>query len=96
MANTVIGLYNDANTAERVIDDLTDSGFNRSNIDMHRESDASGLHGELVDEGIPRDDADYYVEGLRDGGVLVSVQGGRQRHGQGGGHHEPLRRRGRL
>ena len=74
MANTVIGLYNDASTAERVIDDLTDSGFNRSTIDMHRESDASGLHSELVDEGIPRDDADYYVEGLRDGGVLVSVQ----------------------
>ena len=73
MANTVIGLYNDASTAERVIDDLTDSGFNRSTIDMHRESDASGLHSELVDEGIPRDDADYYVEGLRDGGVLVSV-----------------------
>ncbi len=74
MANTIIGLYNDASTAERVIDDLTDSGFNRSNVEMHRESDASGLHSELVDEGIPRDDADYYVEGLRDGGVLVSVQ----------------------
>ncbi len=74
MANTVIGLYNDTSTAERVIDDLTDSGFNRSTIDMHRESDASGLHDELTSEGIPRDDADYYVEGLRDGGVLVSVQ----------------------
>ena len=74
MSNTVIGLYSDASTAERVIDDLTDSGFERSTIDMHRESDASGLHSELVDEGIPRDDADYYVEGLRDGGVLVSVR----------------------
>ncbi len=74
MSNTIIGLYNDASTAERVIGDLTDSGFNRSSIDMHRESDASGLHDELTDEGIPRDDADYYVEGLRDGGVLVSVQ----------------------
>lgn len=73
MANTVIGLYNDASTAERVIDDLTDSGFERSTIEMHRESDASGLHSELVDEGIPRDDADYYVEGLKGGGVLVSV-----------------------
>ena len=74
MANTVIGLYNDASTAERVIDDLTDSGFERSTIEMHRESDASGLHDELTDEGIPRDDADYYIEGLRDGGVLVSVR----------------------
>ena len=74
MSNTVIGLYSDATTAERVIDDLTGSGFSRSTIDMHRESDASGLHSELVDEGIPRDDADYYVEGLRDGGVLVSVR----------------------
>ena len=73
MANTVIGLYNDSSTAERVIDDLTSSGFDRSIIEMHREGDASGLHDELTDEGIPRDDADYYVEGLRDGGVLVSV-----------------------
>lgn len=74
MSNTVIGLYSDANTAERVIEDLTNSGFDRSQVEMHRESDASGLHDELTDEGIPRDDADYYVEGLRDGGVLVSVQ----------------------
>ncbi len=74
MANTVIGLYSDTSTAERVIDDLTDNGFSRSTIDMHRESDASGLHEELTNEGIPKDDADYYVEGLRDGGVLVSVR----------------------
>ena len=73
MANTIIGLYNDSDTAERVISELTDSGFNRSRVEMHRESDASGLRDELTDEGIPKDDADYYVEGLRDGGVLVSV-----------------------
>ena len=73
MSNTVIGLYNDSSTAERVIEDLTNSGFSRSRVEMHRESDASGLKDELIDEGIPSDDADYYVEGLRDGGVLVSV-----------------------
>ena len=73
MSNTVIGLYNDSDTAERVIDDLTNSGFSRSRVEMHRESDASGLHDELTDEGIPKDDADYYVKGLRDGGILVSV-----------------------
>ena len=73
MSNTVIGLYNDSSTAERVIEDLTNSGFSRSRVEMHRESDASGLHDELTDEGIPKDDADYYVKGLRDGGVLVSV-----------------------
>ena len=74
MANTIIGLYSDTNTAERVTEDLTNSGFNRSQVEMHRESDASGLHDELTDEGIPEDDADYYVEGLRGGGVLVSVE----------------------
>ena len=74
MSNTVIGLYSDTSTAERVIEDLTNSGFNRNQVEMHRESDASGLHDELTDEGIPSDDADYYVEGLRDGGVLVSVR----------------------
>ena len=73
MSNTVIGLYNDSDTAERVIEDLTSSGFNRSRVEMHRESDASGLKDELTGEGIPEDDADYYVKGLRDGGILVSV-----------------------
>jgi hypothetical protein len=34
---------------------------------------AGGLLGALVDVGVPEDEANYYAEGVRRGGVLVSV-----------------------
>src|SRR4030095_6828910 len=35
---------------------------------------AGGLLGALVDVGVPEDEANYYAEGVRRGGVLVSVR----------------------
>ncbi|HEX9440085.1 MAG TPA: hypothetical protein VF909_10395, partial [Roseiflexaceae bacterium] len=35
---------------------------------------AGGLLGALVGLGIPREDAEFYAEGIKRGGVLVTVQ----------------------
>ena len=73
MANTVVGLYSSTSVAREVIDDLTDNGFDRSDIDLE-ESARSGLSNELTRGGVPRDDAEYYEEGVRDGGSLVVLR----------------------
>jgi len=73
MANNVIGLFDNENVANQVVDDLINSGFERSTINRF-EGDNSDLEGELQREGIPADEASYYVDGLRNGGALVSVR----------------------
>jgi len=73
MANNVIGLFDNENVANQVVDDLVTSGFERSTINRF-EGDNSDLEGELQREGIPADEASYYVDGLNNGGALVSVR----------------------
>lgn len=141
MAQTVIALYDDFETAEDVVEDLVEAGFPRTNIslvandahgqfksrlasDTRDDDDVSGGEGagfgavvgtlvglgvalipgvgpilaagplaaalmagigaaagaatggivaSLVDFGIPEDEAEAYIEGLRRGGTLLSV-----------------------
>jgi stress response protein YsnF len=73
MANNVIGLFDNESVAEQVVDDLVNSGFNRSSINRFK-GDNSDLESELRREGIPDDEASYYVDGLNSGGALVSVR----------------------
>ncbi len=73
MANNVIGLFDNENVAQSVVDDLISSGFDRGTINRY-EGDNDGLENELEREGIPSDEANYYVEGLAGGGALVSVR----------------------
>ena len=79
MANTVIGLYNDTQTAERVVEELASNGFDRDRIDLKRKDAAGKVHKELAEDGVPRDDAEYYAEGVQGGGVLVAVKAAESR-----------------
>ena len=148
MAKTIVSLYDDFATAQRVAQELVDAGFSRDNIsvmandatgeygsqmgaEFDAESGASGaaagagmgatvggiggllvglgaiaipgigpvvaagplvtalvsagvgagvgavtggLVGALVDAGVPEEEAEYYVEGVRRGGALLTVQ----------------------
>ena len=73
MANNVIGLFDNESVAQSVIDDLISSGFERSTVNRYEGGNAD-LESELEREGIPSDEASYYVEGLSGGGALVSVR----------------------
>ena len=73
MANNVIGLFDNESVAQSVVDDLISSGFDRGTINRY-EGDHDGLEDELEREGIPTDEASYYVNGLNEGGALVSVR----------------------
>ena len=82
MAKTVIGLYDDYNSAEKAVDALKDSGVDSDSIhinshdEAHSSSryDTTDLHQQLVDEGVPKDDAQLYDEGIRRGGTVVIVE----------------------
>ena len=79
MANTVIGLYHDTQTAERVVEELTSNGFDRNRIDLKRKEAAGKVRKELTADGVPHDDAEYYAEGVQRGGVLVAVRAAENR-----------------
>ena len=74
MTNTVMGLFDDTSTAEKVRDELTSSGFNRSNVSIDKEDSSGGLRDDLVKRGVAQEDAEYYVKGISQGGALVTVQ----------------------
>ena len=73
MANTVVGLYSTSSVAQEVIDDLIDNGFDRGDVDLE-ETARGDLASELTRGGVPQDDADYYADGVRDGGSLVVLR----------------------
>ena len=73
MANNVIGLFENKDIADQVAQELKDNGFKERNINRF-EGDQSDIENELAREGVANTDADYYADGLRQGGALVSVR----------------------
>lgn len=82
MAKTLVGLYDDRTTANRVLTDLEAMGFgtdhlqfasqekgDRNNYEV--DSDKGADPSELTRMGVPENDADAYAEGVRRGGSLV-------------------------
>ena len=74
MTNTVMGLFDDRSTAEQVRDELTSSGFDSNQVDLTKEDSTGELRDDLVKRGVAKDEADYYVQGISQGGALVTVQ----------------------
>ena len=73
MANNVIGLFENRSVADRVAQELLAAGFSERNLNRY-EGSQDEIERELGREGISSADADYYAEGLRSGGALVSVR----------------------
>lgn len=71
--NSIVALYDDATTAAQVAKELSDYGVSRDSVKIVDSAD-SGLSSMLTQGGLPADDARYYVEGVRQGGTLVSVR----------------------
>ena len=73
MANNVIGLFENRSVADQVVQELLAAGFSERNLNRY-EGSQDEIERELGREGISSADADYYAEGLRSGGALVSVR----------------------
>jgi len=72
MAKTAVALYDSKSEAQLVKDELTNAGFSRSSIRMMDSGDSDAIDT-LTNAGLPRNDADTYVEGMRRGGHLVMI-----------------------
>jgi hypothetical protein len=76
MANTVIGLFEDIEAAQRAVEDLTRAGFTHDDIrilDREKIQAAPGILDDFRHSGVPDDDTGIYAEGINRGGVLISV-----------------------
>lgn len=74
MARTIVGLYDTHAVAQQVVDELVDNDFSDSDIEVtDQDTNHSTLMDNLTDGGVPQEDAEYYAEGVRRGGVLVIV-----------------------
>lgn len=81
---TIIGMFEDYDEAEDLLDDLVDEGFDRASIDIikteeGREKEKGGGFLQSLkklfttQKDIPESYRGYYSEGVRRGGVLVSI-----------------------
>lgn len=73
MANNVIGVYDSASIADQVVNDLTSSGFNVSDINQYQGS-SSDLESQLQSAGVAVDDARDYATNVGQVGALVMVR----------------------
>lgn len=71
--NSIFALYDDVAMATAVRRELTQYGIAKDRVRIIDASDSNALHV-LTEAGLPAADADYYVEGIRQGGSLLSVQ----------------------
>jgi uncharacterized protein (TIGR02271 family) len=73
MANNVIGVFDNTGIADQVVNDLTNSGFNVSDINQYQGS-SSDLEDQLQSAGISADDARDYAANVGQTGALVMVR----------------------
>ena len=78
MASIVVGLFEHRPDAEAALNDLVNSNFDRSHIDLkepyteNSEHSLASVRRELEGEGVPEGDAKLYEEGVRAGDTLES------------------------
>lgn len=78
MPNTVVGLYRTETETRSVVDDLVRHDFPRQGIALHEEGNAR-LRDWLAEQGVPEHEARGYVEGVRAGGKLVTLEASDER-----------------
>lgn len=103
MSMTVVGLYDDEAAARKATNALKEHGFedNSIHIEAHGADDEStfvrdgDLFTTLTNSGVPRDEAEFYAEGVRRGGsllILEAEEGNAQRAAELMQVHEPVTR----
>ena len=76
MASLVVGLFEQRSDAEAALNDLVNSNFDRSHIDVkeqyteNSQNSLAHLRRELEGEGVPEADAKLYEDGVRAGDTL--------------------------
>ncbi len=69
MGSTVAGLFRDRKSANKAVRELQASGFAKNQIEEL--SDLGGTPDELVEQGLTKEDTQYFQDHLKTGGVLL-------------------------
>lgn len=69
----VIAVFQDNNQAQQAIQDLLNSGFSRDQIRYSARHGGGGITDDLVNMGIPQQEADYYNNEFQQGHTVVTV-----------------------
>jgi uncharacterized protein (TIGR02271 family) len=71
----VVGLFETADRAAAVIQELTKRGFRRDQIDLTTKQSigTNDLHGHITGLGAPAREAQFWAQGVHSGGTLLSV-----------------------
>jgi stress response protein YsnF len=73
MATTVIGVFDDAKTVRKVINELVEAGCRKEDIDTLGGNEDEVI-GEIVDRGFAKEQARTYAEAVRSGKKLVAAR----------------------
>jgi uncharacterized protein (TIGR02271 family) len=75
MSKTVVGLFDGADQAQLVVQELKREGLtNTETYGSASGGGATGIQSKLTDAGVPGDEADLYADGIKSGGTLVLVR----------------------
>lgn len=76
MSTTIIAMYDDANKAKQVVEEIVRTGISREAVDVLQGNGngSSSVVGKLTDCGVEEREAKIFAEALGDGGSMIAVQ----------------------
>lgn len=73
MANTIVTLFDSATDAQNLVSELTKAGFDKTRINTLTGSSNDNIPTTLTSANVPQEQAQFYAEGVRRGGTLVTL-----------------------
>jgi len=74
MATTVIGLFEDRDTAQQVRGELVKAGCDKDSVAIFSDQGGNKLVRELVERGYTEDRARQYAQAVEQGGILITAE----------------------
>ena len=83
MGSTVAGLFRDRKSADKAVRELQAAGFAKNQIEELSDLGGTPEHtaimlDELVDQGLTKEDTQYFQDHMKTGGVLLTLHAGSQ------------------
>jgi len=74
MTTAIIGLFENADIANKVVGELTKSGFKKDAIEILQNVAVSKISSRLVEAGYEKDKAESYAKAMQQGGALIVAE----------------------
>ena len=81
MSTTVIAMYDNADKAQQVVNEIVHAGVSRDAVDVLQGNGSSAVAGKLTELGLEQQEAAVYAEVIGKGGAMVTVDTPEERAG---------------